>query len=113
MKENVAGKLPEPATLFDIRAWNLTGPPWIPLPGEGTHQNCLAVVALREVAHSAAASLGEPIPARDTLRVAAGLDEAINRYLWNETKGAYTDACGRTGESGVAKQTQTVAYLPV
>ncbi|HHV45028.1 MAG TPA: family 78 glycoside hydrolase catalytic domain [Firmicutes bacterium] len=116
VKENVAGlrSYLNRQHLLDIRAWNLFD--WAPMdtPTRGvvTHQNCLAVVALREAA-TFAASLGEPDTARDFEVFAQGLDEAINRYLWNETKGAYTDCLRPDGSMSpvYSQQTQTVAYL--
>lgn len=99
--------------LFNIHAWNMFD--WAPMdtPSVGvvTHQNCLAVLALKEAAELAS-WLGESELAREWQEMAEKLSDAINRWLWNDERQAYTD-CLRDGvQSRVfSQQTQTAAYM--
>lgn len=101
------------AGLFEIQAWNFFD--WAPMDtpdfGVVTHQNCLAVLALKECAELAA-WLGEDGLAQEWHALAGDLAAAINGHLWNEERGAYTDALRGTKQSSVfSQQTQTVAYI--
>lgn len=101
------------AGLFEIQAWNFFDWAAMDTPHVGvvTHQNCLAVLALKECAELAE-WLGASELARDWRALAGDLAAAINDHLWNEEKGAYTDALRGTEQSSVfSQQTQTVAYI--
>ena len=62
---------------------------WAPLdtPADGivTHLHCLAVMGLRQSA-DLAAHLGESIRAQEWDALADRLTEAVNRYLWDDTR---------------------------
>ena len=69
------------------------------------------MLALKECAELAE-WLGASELARDWRALAGDLAAAINDHLWNEEKGAYTDALRGTEQSSVfSQQTQTVAYI--
>jgi len=99
--------------LFDIHAWNMFDWAAMDTPTHGvvTHQNCLAVHALRD-----AADLAEWLARRDLAddwrQRADALSAAINAHLWNEEQGAYTDCLRDGAHSPVySQQTQTAAYI--
>jgi len=73
--------------------------------------NCLAVRSLRDVSEMAE-WLGEPDLAKQWRTIADSIGDAINRYLWNDKKQAYTD-CLKDGEQSrvFSQQTQTMAYI--
>lgn len=110
--EGIAAHLDENG-LFNIHAWNLFD--WAPMDtpsiGVVTHQNCLAVLALKDAAELAA-WCGEAALANQWTAMAERLSDAINKHLWNEEKQAYTD-CLRDGvQSPVfSQQTQTAALI--
>jgi hypothetical protein len=99
--------------LFEIRAWNMFD--WAPMdtPSRGvvTHQNCLAVHALRDAA-DLAAWLGEEAVAAEWRALADRLSAAINQHLWSAEREAYADCRrGAVLSTVFSQQTQTVAYL--
>lgn len=99
--------------LFEIRAWNMVD--WAPMdtPSRGvvTHQNCLAVHALRDAA-DLAAWLGEEAVAAEWRALADRLSAAINQHLWSAEREAYADCRrGAVLRAVFSQQTQTVAYL--
>ncbi|NUQ00778.1 MAG: family 78 glycoside hydrolase catalytic domain, partial [Armatimonadetes bacterium] len=99
--------------LLDIRAWNMFDWAAMDTPTRGvvTHQNCLAVHALRD-AGELAEWLGEPGRAAEWRALAAELTTAINQHLWVEARGAYTDCLRDGGPSEVfSQQTQTAACM--
>lgn len=99
--------------LFEITAWNMFDWADMDTPNHGvvTHQNCLAVHALRDAAEMAE-WLNRSDLASDWLDIADDLSDAINHHLWNEEKQAYTD-CLHDGEHSkvYSQQTQTAAYI--
>ncbi|MHB9037811.1 MAG: family 78 glycoside hydrolase catalytic domain [Armatimonadota bacterium] len=99
--------------LFDIHAWSLFDWAEMDTPPKGviTHQNCFAVLALREVALMAQ-RLEQHSLADKWTRLADSIAEAINIYLWNDEMRAYTD-CSRDGKHSAvySQQTQTAAYV--
>jgi alpha-L-rhamnosidase len=100
--------------LLEIQAWNMLD--WAPMdtPGEGvvSHQNMWLVKVWEDTAQLAE-WLGQESDALTWRRWAADLREAINRYLWNEPRGAYTDCLKPDGSQSqvFSQQTQVVAYL--
>ncbi len=102
-----------PQGLFDIHAWNLFDWAAMDTPNFGvvTHQNCLAVQALRDAAELAG-WLERPDLASDWLATADALAAAINAHLWNDARRAYTD-CLRDGKHSevYSQQTQTAALI--
>ena len=115
IERNVAGvrRYLDAEGLFDIRAWNMFDWAAMDTPTRGvvTHQNCLAVHALRDAAELAE-WLGAPERAGDWRDLAASISRGINLRLWVEEKGAYTD-CLRDGKPSpvFSQQTQTVACM--
>ena len=79
--------------------------------GVVTHQNCLAVQALRDAAEMAE-WLERPDIAADWRETAEELAAAINAQLWNVERQAYTD-CLREGQHSqvFSQQTQTAALI--
>lgn len=115
VRRNVAGleRFINEDGLFAIQAWNFFD--WAPMDtphtGVVTHQNCLAVLALKECAEFAE-WLGEDALAQRWRALAGRLAAAVNAHLWNESVGAYTDCLRPEGQSPVySQQTQTVAYI--
>lgn len=99
--------------LFEIQAWNMFD--WAPMDtpavGVATHNNCFAVHALRDVADMAQ-ELGQPQKADEWRILADSISRAVNTYLWNESKAAYTDCLrGDTQSEVFSQQTQTVAFM--
>ncbi len=100
--------------LFVIRAWNMFD--WAPMatPTDGvvTHQNCLAVLGLRQSAQLARA-LGRAAMARRWEALADRIARAVNERLWDPRKGAYLDALLADGAPSpvFSQQTQTAAYI--
>lgn len=100
--------------LFDIIAWNLFD--WAPMdtPSEGiiTHQNCLAVLGLRQTA-DLAKRMGQTARAKQWNKLADDLIAAINKHLWSEKKQAYYDCIHKDGKPSTvfSQQTQTAAYI--
>jgi len=99
--------------LFDIRAWNMFDWAEMDTPSNGvvTHQNCLAVLALREAAEMARLLEADGL-AEKWISIADLLSAAINLHLWNHDMRAYTD-CLRDGVHShvFSQQTQTVALI--
>jgi hypothetical protein len=99
--------------LFDIHAWNLFDWAAMDTPNFGvvTHQNCLAVQALRQAAEMAE-WLDRPELAADWVLTAQGIADAVNARLWNDERQAYTD-CLRDGQHSAvtSQQTQTAALI--
>jgi hypothetical protein len=100
--------------LFEIVAWNMFD--WAPMdtPPDGivTHQNCLAVLGLRQNAEFARVTGFDPFANRCD-ELADRLSRAINSHLWNTERNAYTDCLRADGTMSpvVSQQTQTAAYL--
>ena len=100
--------------LFEIEAWNMFD--WAPMDtptlGVVTHQNCLAVLGLRQAAMLAVA-VGHAAPARRWRALADQLAQAINRYLWDQKQSAYVDCLHANGKKSkvFSQQTQTAAYI--
>ena len=100
--------------LLDIEAWNMLD--WAPMdtPNRGivTHQNCLAVLALRQVAELAR-SLEQKGRAQRWDALAERMSVAINDHLWDEEKSAYVDCIHADGTRSdvFSQQTHTMAYL--
>lgn len=99
--------------LFEIRAWNMFDWAEMDTPNRGvvTHQNCMAVHALRDTSEMAE-WLGRADLAAEWRALAADLSAAINRRLWNEEHQAYTDCLRGSEHSPVySQQTQTAAVM--
>ncbi|MCX7016061.1 MAG: family 78 glycoside hydrolase catalytic domain, partial [Candidatus Sumerlaeota bacterium] len=100
--------------LFEIPAWNMFD--WAPMDtptfGVVTHQNCLAVLGLRQAA-DLALQLGQDAEAERWSRLAGDLSRAINRHLWSTEKNAYYDSIHQDGQPSqvFSQQTQTAAYI--
>jgi len=100
--------------LLEIRAWNLFD--WAPIdnPDEGvvTHQNCLTVLALEEVAKLAKA-IGNQELAKEWKQLANRMKAAINRHLWDEKHQAYLDSIHKDGtrSNTFSQQTQVTALI--
>jgi len=101
------------AGLLDMYAWNFVD--WAPLDADHrvvAHQNCLAVLALRETA-ALAGALGQTGRQRRWSAQADALAAAINEHLWDGRRRAYADSIhddGRRSEV-FSQQTQTLALL--
>jgi hypothetical protein len=100
--------------LFEIRAWNMFDWAAMDTPTRGvvTHQNCLAVHALRDAAELAD-WMDQPKRAVYWRRLANDLQAAINKRLWVEARGAYTDCLREDGGPSpvFSQQTQTAACM--
>jgi hypothetical protein len=100
--------------LFVIKAWNMFD--WAPMatPTDGivTHQNCLAVLGLRQTSGLARA-LGRPALARRWEALAGRISRAVNTHLWDPRKRAYLDALMADGKPSpvFSQQTHTAAYI--
>ena len=100
--------------LFEIEGWSLFD--WAPMdtPGVGivTHQNCLAVLGLREAAELAEL-VGRKSQARAWRKLASDMSAAINRHLWDEKNRAYIDCIHADGTRSkvLSQQTNTAAYI--
>jgi hypothetical protein len=100
--------------LFEIVAWNMFD--WAPMdtPFDGivTHQNCLAVLGLRQSAELARLIKQDELAIRwDDL--ADRIAHAVNRHMWSDERGAYVDCIRADGSLSpvVSQQTQTAAYI--
>ncbi|MDQ3814218.1 MAG: family 78 glycoside hydrolase catalytic domain, partial [Armatimonadota bacterium] len=84
--------------LFEIVAWNMFDWAKMDTPSKSvvTHQNCLAVLGLRQAA-TLARSLDEHGVAERWTKLADDLSAAINRHLWNEQRKAYIDCIHEDG----------------
>ncbi|RMD96270.1 MAG: hypothetical protein D6814_11690 [Calditrichaeota bacterium] len=100
--------------LFAFRGWNMFDWADMDTPDEGvvTHQNCLLVLALKEVAELAQwLQKGREM---DSLRTRAEqLSRAINQHLYDDRRRAYVDARHADGRLSptLSQQTQTVAVV--
>ncbi len=100
--------------LFDIEAWNMFD--WAPMdtPDDAivTHQNCLAVMGLRQSVKLAQA-IGLASKAREWTRLADELSDAINKHMWSAKDRAYIDCIHRDGRRSkvLSQQTHTAAYI--
>lgn len=100
--------------LFDIEAWNMFD--WAPMdtPNAGvvTHQNCLAVLGLRQAAELAQAT-GHETQHFAWTQLADALSDAVNRCLWDDKARAYIDSIHADGKRSTvfSQQTQTAAYI--
>lgn len=102
--------------LFEINAWNMFDWADMDCPADGviTHLNCFAVQALSESAELFK-YLNKTAFAEKCLKTARKISEAVNKYMWNEEKRAYTDCIryvnGAREQSKVfSQQTHTVAF---
>lgn len=100
--------------LFRMRAWNMFDWAAMETPADGTvtHLNCLAALALDEVAELAE-WLGRRAEAVRWRKHAARLRVAVSRQLWDEGTAAFVDCRHRDGELGQVRsqQTQVAALL--
>ncbi|BDI34522.1 hypothetical protein CCAX7_65730 [Capsulimonas corticalis] len=99
--------------LFDIHSWNLFDWAEMDTPNIGvvTHQNCMAVLALRDAAELSE-WLGGAGRAAVWRKMADSLSDAVNAHLWNDERAAYTDCLRDGAHSKVySQQTQTVALM--
>lgn len=103
--------------LLEIEAWNMLD--WAPMdtPRQGvvTHQNAWLVRALRQMGRLAQV-LGVPTKDEDSAKFLAYADRiknAINKHLWSEKHGAFSDCRHVNGELSevISQQTNTVVYL--
>lgn len=100
--------------LLEIKGWNLLD--WAPIdqPDDGvvTHQNMMLAHALRRTADMARKVSGAGSePATRYEAAASALDEAINRHLWSEERGAFLDCIHNDGRRSdiFSMQTQVIA----
>jgi alpha-L-rhamnosidase len=103
-----------PKGLLEIEAWNMLD--WAPMdtPPSGvvTHQNALAVEALRSTARVARILDKE----RDAVHYLKGADrirKAINEHLWSEKDQAFIDSIHADGERSktISQQTNIMVFL--
>lgn len=100
--------------LFDIVAWNMFD--WAPMdtPENAvvTHQNCLAVMALRQ-SGELAKSMGRDAKMREWNTLADELTETINKHMWSAKDRAYIDCIHHDGRRSevLSQQTHTAAYI--
>ncbi|MFA6960876.1 MAG: family 78 glycoside hydrolase catalytic domain [Opitutaceae bacterium] len=94
--------------LFAMRSWNLFdwAPMDTPADGEVTHLNALTVLGLRQAA-TLADNIGEKAKAKAWRKLADGIANAINRYLWDEKKRAYVDCIRGDGTRSPVYSQQT------
>jgi hypothetical protein len=103
-----------PEGLFRIHGWNMFD--WAPMdtPSDGivTHQNCLAVMGLRETA-GLARETGNSDLAQAWDAMADRIDTAVNAHLWSEERQADLDCLRADGSPSpvFSQQTQTAAYI--
>jgi hypothetical protein len=94
--------------------WNLFDWAEMDTPGDGivTHINCLASLGLKQSA-KLARDLGDDAKALEWDSAARGLADAVNKFLWSESKGAYVDCIRADGSLSpvFSQQTQTAAYI--
>jgi len=102
-----------PDGLFRYAAWNMLD--WahmdVPPGAANTHENALAVEALRRAA-TVADLVGAPDGA-ELRHQAEAMTSAMNEHLWDEAKRAYLDSIHADGTPSTlfTQQTQTMAYL--
>ncbi|HEY8390255.1 MAG TPA: family 78 glycoside hydrolase catalytic domain [Clostridia bacterium] len=115
LKKNIEGikKCINKDGLFELKAWNMFDWADMDTPADAvvTHQNCTLVRALNQSANLAK-ELGYEKTAKDWSELANKIKQAINQYMWNEQKQAYTDCLKNGVQSSVfSQQTNTVAVL--
>ncbi len=100
--------------LIDVTAWNLFDWAAMDTPPAGvvTHQNCLAVLALKETA-ALAEQMGQKSLSAGWIKLAVEIAYGVNAHLWDKAKQAYSDCLYPDGEMSkvFSQQTQTVAYI--
>ena len=100
--------------LFQMRAWNMFDWAAMDTPPDGivTHLNCLAVLALRQVATMADAADRTDLSTRWTA-LADRIASSTNRILWDDQRQAYVDCIRADGTHSpvFSQQTQTAAYI--
>jgi len=100
--------------LLEIEAWNMLD--WAPMdtPPSGvvTHQNALAVEALRSAAR-VARILDKERDAVHYLEVADRIRKGINEHLWSEKDQAFIDSIHADGERSktISQQTNAMVFL--
>lgn len=115
LKKNIEGikKCINKDGLFELVAWNMFDWADMDTPSDAvvTHQNCTLVRAVNQSANLAK-ELGYEKDANEWVCLADSIKHAINLYMWNDQKQAYTD-CLRNGvqSSAFSQQTNTVAVL--
>ncbi|MBN1436953.1 MAG: family 78 glycoside hydrolase catalytic domain [Sedimentisphaerales bacterium] len=100
--------------LFEFEGWNMFDWAAMDTPCQGvvTHQNCLAVLALRDTA-ALAEITGNKARAKRWTATADALTKAINKHLWSKKKQAYYDCIHVDGKPSkvFSQQTHTAAYI--
>ncbi len=100
--------------LLEINAWNMLDWADMDTPDKGivTHQNCLAVLALRQVS-DLARQVGQKGRAHRWNALADRLASAVNTHLWSDERQAYIDCIHEDGRrsSVMSEQTHCMAYL--
>jgi len=103
--------------LLEIEAWNMLDWAGMDTPRQGivTHQNAWLVKALREVS-ALAQQLGVETKDEDSatfLFFADKIKAALNKHLWSEDDGAFSDCRHVDGKlsATISQQTNTVVYL--
>ncbi|MDB5327745.1 MAG: alpha-L-rhamnosidase, partial [Phycisphaerales bacterium] len=100
--------------LFQMRAWNMFDWAAMDTPPDGviTHLNCLAVLALRQVATMADAADRVDLSQHWT-GLADRIAAATNRILWDDQRQAYIDCIRADGTRSpvFSQQMQTAAYI--
>ena len=100
--------------LFVIEAWCMFDWADMDTPSGGivTHQNCLAVLGLKQAA-ALATAVGSTGRARRWLQLSQKISRAINGHLWDQKKRAYMDCIRPDGTPSpvFSQQTQTAAYI--
>lgn len=100
--------------LFEYPGWNMFDWAEMDTPSRGivTHQNCLAVLGLRQAAELAG-SVGDAGRADAWNALADALGAAINEHLWDARSQAYLDAIHADGRPSevLSQQTQTAALI--
>ena len=96
--------------LLEISAWNMLD--WAPMDtpyhGVVTHQNMLAVWALRSAARLLNEMTGDQQEAVARMRSAADRTaDAINKHLWDDENAAYVDAIHADGSPSTVHSVQT------
>lgn len=101
--------------IFSIAAWNMFDWAAMDTPHDRsavTHQNCLAVLGLRQAAELARL-LAQSALAKRWDGIGDRLAAAINKHLWCDAKKAYYDCIHEDGKPSTvfSQQTQTAAYI--
>lgn len=99
--------------LFERRAWYFLDWAGMDTPNEAivTHANCFLVYSLTELGKTLN-YIGMTDKAEEYISLGNRIKEAINRFMWNEEKQAYTDCIKKGVQSEVfSQQTQVMAYM--